>query len=76
MKLQAKFGAEMKELGRLHKKSHEESKLREEMGPGQGLSPYNRWVSWVSLKVKMRAFNEKQKLLQDLKRDREAEKER
>ena len=60
----------------MHKKSHEESKLREEMGPGQGLSPYNRWVSWVSLKVKMRAFNEKQKLLQDLKRDRQAEKER
>ena len=66
----------MKELGRLHKKSHEESKHREEWGPGQGLSPYNRWVSWVSLKVKMRAFNEKQKILQDLKRDREAEKER
>ena len=76
MKLQAKFADEMKELGRLHKKSHEESKLREERGPGQGLSPYNRWVSWVSLKVKMRAFSEKQRILQDLKRDRQAEKER
>ena len=60
----------------MHKISHEESKRREEKVPGQGLSPYNRWVSWVSLKVKMRAFNEKQKILQDLKRDREAEKER
>jgi hypothetical protein len=76
LKLQAKFADEMKELGRLHKISHNESKLREECGPGQGLSPYNRWVSWVSLKVKMRAFNEKQKILQDLKRDRQAEKER
>ena len=76
MKLQAKFGAEMKELGRLHKKSHEESKLREDMGPGQGLSPYNRCVSWVSLKVKMRVFSDKQRILQDLKRDRQAEKER
>ena len=60
----------------MHKISHNESKLREECGPGQGLSPYNRWVSWVSLKVEMRVFNEKQKILQDLKRDRQAEKER
>ena len=76
MKLQAKFAAEMKELGILHAISREESKLREEKGPWEGLSPYDRWVSWVSLKVKMRAFSEKQKILQDLKRDRQAEKER
>ena len=44
------------------------------MGPKVGLSPEERWESWVSLKVKMRAFNEKQKILQDLKRDRQAEK--
>ena len=72
----SKVFGQLQELGQLHKISHEESKLREEMGPGQGLSPQNRWVSWVNLKVKMRAVNEKQKILQDLKRDRQTEKER
>ena len=54
----------MKELGKLHKESALES----------GLSPEARWTSWVTQKVKMRAYSEKQKLLQELKRDREAEK--
>ena len=71
--LQAKFGAEMKELGALHKESATESKFRQEMGSAAGMSPEDRWKSWVSLKVKMRAFNEKQKILQDLKRDRQAQ---
>ena len=66
----------MKELGQLHQKSRAESKHREKWGPGDGLSPEDRWVSWVTLKVKMRAFSEKQRILQDLKRDRQAEKER
>ena len=76
LKFPAKFTAEMKELGRLHQKSRAESEHRKEWGPGEGLSPFKRWVSWVSLKVKMRAFSEKQRILQDLKRDRQAEKER
>ena len=76
LKFQANFAAEMKELGQLHQKSRAESKHREKWGPFDGLSPYNRWVSWVTLKVKMRAYNEKLKILQDLKRDRQAEKER
>ena len=53
----------MKELGHLHKES-KESKV----------NPEEKWKLWVSLKVKMRAFNEKQKILQDLRRDRQAEK--
>ena len=64
----------MKELGSLHKQSKYESNLREKLGSQVGMSPEERWKSWVSLKVKMRAFNEKQKILQDLKRDRQAEK--
>jgi len=61
--LQSKYGTEMKELGHLHKESRKSK-----------LNPEDRWKSWVSLKLKMRAFNEKQKILLDLKRDRQAEK--
>ena len=64
----------MKELGSLHKQSKNESNLREKLGSKAGLSPEERWKSWVSLKVKMRAYNEKQTILQDLKQDRQAEK--
>ena len=64
----------MKELGRLHKASKYESNLKEKLGSKVAMSPEERWKSWVSLKVKMRAFNEKQTILQDLKRDRQAEK--
>ena len=64
----------MKELGSLHKQSKYDSNLREQLGSQVGMSPEERWKSWVSLKVKMRAFNEKQAILQDLKRDRQAEK--
>ena len=53
----------MKELGSLHKQSKNESNLREKLGSKVGLSPEERWKSWVSLKVKMRAFNEKQTIL-------------
>ncbi len=58
----------------MHKESYAESQLRQEKGPKAGLSPEDRWKSWVSLKMKMRAFAEKQKILQDLKRDRQADK--
>ena len=57
----------------MHKESAKESEMRKEKGPGAGLSPEDRWTLWVSIKVKMRAFNEKQAILQALKRDREAE---
>ena len=63
LKLQSKFGAEMKELGHLHKERKENK-----------LNPEEKWKLWVSLKMEMRAFNEKQKILQDLRRDRQAEK--
>ena len=64
----------MKELGNLHKQSKYESTLRQNLGSRVAMSPEERWKSWVSLKVKMRAYNEKQTILQDLKRDRQAEK--
>ena len=53
----------MKELGHLHKESKENE-----------LNPEEKRKLWVSLKVEMRAFNEKQKILQGLRRDRQAEK--
>ena len=53
----------MKELGHLHK-INKESKL----------NPEEKLKLWVSLNVKMRAFNEKHKIVQDLRRDRQAEK--
>ena len=43
LKLQSKFGAQMKELGHLHKES-KKSKV----------SPEEKWKLWVNLKVKMR----------------------
>ena len=64
----------MKELGRLHKESKDESNLREKLGSKVAMSPEERWKSWVSLKVKKRAFSEEQAILQPLKRDRRAEK--
>ena len=60
LKLQSKFGALMKEL---HKES-KESKV----------NPEEKWKLWVNLKVKMMVYNENWKVLQDLRRDREAEK--
>ena len=63
----------MKELGEMRKQSVGESEVRKKHGTKAGLNPEERWAWWVERKVKMRAFNEKQKILQDLRRNREAE---
>ena len=73
---QRNYGREMKNLGQMKSASLRESKRRGEMGPEHGLSPEARWQWWVFRKVRMRAFSEMQKILHDLKRDRQAEKER
>ena len=53
----------MKELGRLRK---ENKRLSEVM------DYQDKWVQFTSMKVKMRAYSDKQQLLTTLKRDREA----
>ena len=63
----------MKHLGWMRKKSVVESEVRKKYGPRAALNPEERWAWWVERKVKMRAFNEKQKILQDLRRNMEAE---
>jgi len=62
----------MKELGNLRKEGYEESCQRNTYFK-PGLSPEKRWARWVMMKVKMRRYNQTQRLLTDLKREREAE---
>ena len=58
----------------MRKRSEVETWKKYINGLADDLNPQERWEWWVERKVKMKAFKEKQLILINLKRSREAEK--